>query len=618
MQSLFSFVDDNVRNELKNRTSEINSYDSNSINSTHGKIAYATVRGASITLGTNVDNSKLYHKNNNYLPHGMLNNVKISNDGDYGSLKKASFTFTVFNKNQLDYYEKDFMIPTKPIEIFYGWSNKKYDSVNTGKFTGLIYNFSFDLNGDGSFSCTTEAVGEGYFISGLNLNTDIKNDSSLEDGKDSKLLINNIFTLIEYNIKTALQTGSKDYYPEFNLAKFSMIKEWKNTTNSSYNKNTVQNEQRWYIELIGLVNLINKNLLIDRNVKIKVDALSFYDRYIRSANPLEIIFPDMYMGKYSDSITYNINSNFKIQSPLVYDNPDKESTVDLGKTLISIDYIKTLASNYDSGIILKDFFRNIFSTITDNSGGYYRLTLSTNTDSKTEPEYLIIRELNYASIPPDTNFHNKIYLFEPFTKNSIVKSYSLSSKLPDTLASALYLGNSSEINDNIKDLFLGNEIAGDQNKSENEEIDYKAINDNINKNDFIKLFDDGLKNESLNKKTRDALKLVSDIDKAAYLVSINPSDDTYILSLKTALTTYANKNNDSPITNNILLPLNLSISIDGINGFKFGNIISSTYLPSKYINNKNKIVFIITKITDTIDNGIWTTDLETQCNLLDK
>jgi hypothetical protein len=385
--SLFTFVTKEVKDEIQNRISDINSYSGEAIARQHGKVAYATVKGESITLGTNVDNDKLYNKDNNYLPHATLSNVKITNEGQFGSLRKASFSYTIYNKDQLDYYEKDFMIPAKAIEIFYGWSNKNYDPVNTGKYKGFVYNFGYDVGDDGSFNCTCETVGEGYFITGLNLNAEIKNPKTSKDEKETKLLVNNIFTLIDYNTTKAFQENpTAKYYPKYNLAKFPLLKETSHSANepsttgisNTYDKTPVigKTKPNWYIELKGFVNLINTELLPDMDIKVSIDAISYYDRYVKSANPSEFVFPDKYMGKYSKDITYNIDNNFRPKDSIGFQNPDKNETIDFGCVLISINFIKQIIEdiNKDSevdGLPIKSFFTKIFDSIRDNTGGYY-------------------------------------------------------------------------------------------------------------------------------------------------------------------------------------------------------------------------------------------------------
>ena len=534
------------------------------------------------------------------------------------------------------------MIPGKHIEIYYGWSNRSHDGVNNGKFKGLLYNFSYDIQDDGSFSCNADCVGEGYFISGLNLNSEISKDNKQKDEKSTETLINNIYSLIETNINKALKENhNTNYYPQYNLVNFTNNSEWQKAANND-NSGIQQNKSNWYIELVGFINIINENLLNDSNIKVNVNAISYYDRYIKSADPSIIIFPDENMGKYSDNIIFNVNSEFKRPYTYVQQNPDKELIVDLGKTLISTNFIREIidssnVNNDTNDILFKPFINKIFDVIKDNSGGFYNLALTTDiiNDNNTTREQLNIKEINYLSMPPDNNYSNKILQFEPFTKNSIVKAQSLSSQLPDKMATALYLGDSSVINDKVKDIFLGNETAPDQQKPENEKIDYDAIDkllakpktqsqpnysqspdSNAPNTNTFDSFETRYEDETFAKsKTFEKFKMIDNIKQAAYTLSFDQNVNN-VQSLKTALYTYTSKDEDSPMTNSFLLPLNFSLTLEGINGFKFGNIISSTYLPTKYIKHKNKIVFIITKISDSIENGEWTTEIETQCNLL--
>jgi hypothetical protein len=74
------------------------------------------------------------------------------------------------------------------------------------------------------------------------------------------------------------------------------------------------------------------------------------------------------------------------------------------------------------------------------------------------------------------------------------------------------------------------------------------------------------------------------------------------------ITTIPEKKVDLPRNNNILLPINFSLTMDGISGFRWGNAIMFDYLPSKY---KDKINLQIIKVDHTISAESWTTTLET-------
>jgi hypothetical protein len=66
--------------------------------------------------------------------------------------------------------------------------------------------------------------------------------------------------------------------------------------------------------------------------------------------------------------------------------------------------------------------------------------------------------------------------------------------------------------------------------------------------------------------------------------------------------------------NSIPFPIDFSATLDGIEGFKFGNTITTNYLPAVYKNTR--VAFTVTKVEHMIQNNDWTTTLSTLCRLL--
>ena len=71
-------------------------------------------------------------------------------------------------------------------------------------------------------------------------------------------------------------------------------------------------------------------------------------------------------------------------------------------------------------------------------------------------------------------------------------------------------------------------------------------------------------------------------------------------------------------TNSMTWPLNLKIELDGIYGFRFGDLIQTTFTPSQYRGAGLRPCFTVTKVTHVIQNNDWSTSLETQCTLIPK
>ena len=66
--------------------------------------------------------------------------------------------------------------------------------------------------------------------------------------------------------------------------------------------------------------------------------------------------------------------------------------------------------------------------------------------------------------------------------------------------------------------------------------------------------------------------------------------------------------------NQAAYPIDLTLTIDGINGFKFGDVIRTTAIPRRY-NVDWDMVFTVTKISHKIDSGTWETTLNTKARI---
>ena len=71
---------------------------------------------------------------------------------------------------------------------------------------------------------------------------------------------------------------------------------------------------------------------------------------------------------------------------------------------------------------------------------------------------------------------------------------------------------------------------------------------------------------------------------------------------------------DAHWLNNAIYPVKFSVTMDGINGFKFGDTLSTSMIPATY-NTTYKMVFTVTKIVHSIENKDWTTQLETSARV---
>ena len=57
-----------------------------------------------------------------------------------------------------------------------------------------------------------------------------------------------------------------------------------------------------------------------------------------------------------------------------------------------------------------------------------------------------------------------------------------------------------------------------------------------------------------------------------------------------------------------VFPISYKVTLDGINGFLYGNAITTNWLPKQY--RDDRVYWTVKTITHTIQNNDWTTELE--------
>jgi len=175
------------------------------------------------------------------------------------------------------------------------------------------------------------------------------------------------------------------------------------------------------------------------------------------------------------------------------------------------------------------------------------------------------------------NITDIAYVFPSFGQYSMAQSVNVSATLPDQMKNAAAYSGVGGKNSKIKTGF-GNL--------------YGNIRDSFNKNfGGVTVYPKAPQTDVSNKSFEDAEKKTN---KGSYTtkVSIDSKYWTYLAS-KWGLS----KDGSSGYSSPSLIPLDLSLTIDGIEGLQYGNTISIDYLPERY---KKHSAFIITSIAHDI------------------
>lgn len=562
-----------------------------------------------------IDNSNKENINDIYdfdfknIPKPTFQSLSVYNEGRYGSIRKADISIKLYHVRQINELESYFMVPGNTVKIEFGLSNyaseldEKHDYYNLTLKT-QIHNFDYSYQGAEGVEFNISSMGEGLFAASLDLNskldeTNIRVDATDEEGKKS----NNLFSYLQGKIDE-LSPNFTGYDDDSGICRYRLSPAWEYETSSDFEFNN--NDYIWYITLNGIISIINQ-ILVKRNVKIKYngEAISTYDKNIISSDPTQIVFPDSEMGNYnkkgSDTVVKFANFGEIPQLERKFKNGD---TVNLGYTLISIDFIaqvidKITSEDEDQNVPVRKFFNEIFNSIYENSGNIYDLSLTLAQDHDEDSPVLDIKDVNYID---DSEAGDRPYVFETLSTKNILKDFSVSSEIPDKMSTAMYMGGASSKNINP---YVYEFVTRDS--------DQQYYNpDNPNPVYTVEEWA-AMKRD---KKLKDTIK---SIESNAEQISKNGVDSDTKNALRSDLKSYMSLNTSGKWNENVMYPIELSITLHGIVGFRFGDIITIDYLPDRYLNHDSvRIVFMITKINHNIDGNEWTTELETQCRMRPK
>jgi len=553
--------------------------------------------------------SDAYPIGGRFTPKPHINSVKVSNEGDFGSLKKSEVSFTVYTLTDLNECQPFFDLGAN-LSIQFGWNDAGQAGGPEGLFNGVIYNFTYSVNSAGGFDCISYGMSAG--INTLSGDAKASSDSGGKKATDAAgneveattiigeidILVLNASSLAENAIDSngigairfPTSWGSNETTPSTSTGTTTP------TTNATTPRSSatgptpwndilsiILDQSQYYISLEKIVELVNNKVLraaggpklnrlvIKCNGDVTKCNVPTSDKLV-SGNPLQVLFPG-----FSNYGTHNFfNTDFV---------PEMQNG-DLSKAMISVEWLKEMLKNM--GTLTADaqksanksvgkFLQNILDMIYTNSGTRFKLSLVSNPKDGTE---ILIADANYVEsrVAP--------YIITAVTKDSICRSISLTSSVPSEMAAATFITNTNTLAPLGVGVAAINNISGSANTASGSAQDqFEAAKRNID------------------------------------AANIGPNTDNVIAmqaAIKRLYVGGSNLGGTNPEKESVPFPINFSCTLDGIEGFIFGNTITSNYLPAAYqTSEKNpKVAFTVTKVEHNIAGNDWTTTLSTVCRTL--
>ena len=308
---------------------------------------------------------------------------------------------------------------------------------------------------------------------------------------------------------------------------------------------------------------------------------------IGSAYPMNIVLPGGSAGYYGSdgSITGESKIDFSSKMPSALGN--------YNNILLSYDYIaskvfgaskekgnvknankadKTGKSNKPPKVTLKSIMQTIFDDIYQATGGVVHLGMQEDDRGSGTKTFAVIAKNNFESIGATT--------FDPIQGDGVTRKCTIKCEVPSSDAYAVANGGAGA---------GGAGHTADALAEDEEPTDTDLLNEALA--DIKEYMSKGL--------------------------SANDFDNSDCEALASAFKTVVDKAPKEKVKNmsfdNQVWPLNLEIELDGASGFKFGSVVTSTFLPPG--EGYENVVFTCTDVTNTISGNDWVTTLKTQCSL---
>jgi hypothetical protein len=351
-----------------------------------------------------------------------------------------------------------------------------------------------------------------------------------------------------------------------------------------------------YISLEAVVNIVNKYCLKKNPNKYKI---KFHDTYSKlkthypaarvwSPAPFEMLFPyssgDSVNSYHADKLGRSpsgewISTDTFNNVPIMNQSPKN--------ILLAEELMKAIQDNFaDAGkdedettedaqkangtIPLGRLFRKIFATIRENSGGTWDLFLE-HEDGKDDGTIYIINR-NAPGVGGVTPL-----VLDPIGGQNGVREIGLAGKVPKDIQAKAFGGAPDTGGKEEAVEVITEKKSADKDKPQDLSTKSRQTRGKIHKSGYSK--------DSVSTARGVVREIVNELtaeERAAEGQMLDPTP----------------------------YPLEVKIKTDGIEGFKFGDTLSSNYLPSRYTKNSGiRVVFTVTKYVHSIKGNDWETEL---------
>jgi hypothetical protein len=534
----------------------------------------------------------------------------------------------------------------KLLKLYPSWKTEmdkfitQMSRMNAVRFEGLITQFDFQFTPDGTITATLSVTGTSNVYTDISMYLD-SNKAKIDQGpkpfSPTDLVVTSSrkeFYEVLYdncmNLQSNITKNSKDKQAQYiipytnetglnpeNTDRFILFGEpYKPTTatNLVQKNTTAESNYSIYITFGGLIHFVNNYILTKIEGSVSVPEIVFsdtacysnyYERLV-SADPENVLLLPASTNStdcntYGELVYYaNVNSNIDTYSvnslnmqkwPGVYSYAGNAGKYYPSRIFINLEKIQTVVNNLTAegtkSFSVSSFISTICDLVKFNTGGAIELKLVSHPTLTTKLMLMDDKYINGKRVDDTkTVVPYSVPMFSNHPNGSVVQEFSFSAKLPESAKNLSYVLNSG---DDVTEL----DVAPYMN------FMYNAQNkDELNK---------------LQQRYRDAHETVlENLAASRTKFGESPGIPELQTALRKSLAEYIKKPfNDFRTSAQMtapIFPFEASITLNGIHGFKYGDVLQFEALPMRYRMNT---VFSVISISHSVStSGEWNTTLK--------
>ena len=568
--------------------------------------------------------STFENKYSNGLPPPGITGIEVKFKGSLGSLREVTVNYQCWSKSDLGAMSKSFMQLGRSCAIVFGWSirangkrvtgtpdivgNSMRSAQNYAKqwsqgenvegcgaaYKGIVDNFSFSLNADGSYSCMTHFITAGE--AALDMDTDLSTDGEvcldatgmLTSGEKNTNLIQGVKSAITATL-TEPKSGADGMRGYITIEREQTEEEkekrswWQSARaffgESMFQMDTVFLSWKWCEDVLFPNYLFpetsagNPVYRIDSTAKITSDAAVF------CADPLVGHIPG------HSALDAGKAAGIKINGDLFKHAGTKLETVrDVWfNANWMIEQIKTSEK-------LQDLIQKLLDGVNRLSGNRWELVVIVNPDN---PNELQIVDAGMVEAKDADGKVISATELKMYGDSSVATNVTLDTSVPNGIKAAILYGANAE------DGKGGNKESG--------EFRFQPGTDELTTSLPKKMPKNACGEADTNPFKTDKIAFEDALDDLFGGVEQTTVDKVF--------QAYYDSNEDAKKAleadgdgEDVLIPLNFSFDVEGIEGFQYGALITGNHLPGVY---KSKGHFMVTSVGHKVDANNWTTSIET-------